>query len=72
VVVVGHGGVLGAYLAMICGRSPNDLTAYDLLNCSLTHLHVSAAGAQLHRRNDVCHLDAIAGAAEPEEPDRCD
>jgi broad specificity phosphatase PhoE len=75
VIVVGHGGVLGAFLAMTHGLSPNDLSVYDLLNCSLTHLQVSAEGATLHCRNEVDHLDPIGDEAEGDEAsevDRCD
>jgi broad specificity phosphatase PhoE len=70
VAVVGHGGVFGAFLAMTHGQSPNDLATYDLLNCSLTHLHVAADGTRLHRRNDVGHLAAIDDLAE--EAEQCD
>ena len=66
VVVVAHGGVIGAFLARIQGRSPNDPTSYDLHNCSLTHLHVSAAHTLLHLRNDVVHLQGLDAEREPE------
>lgn len=59
IVVVAHGGVFGAFLAMLQGRSPNDLTAYDLHNCSLTHLQVSAAHTLIHCRNQIGHLDGF-------------
>lgn len=58
IVVVAHGGVFGAFLAMLEGRSPNDLTVYDLENCGVTHLHVGPNHTVLHYRNDVAHLDA--------------
>ena len=41
VIVVAHGGVFGSLLAQIQGRSPNDPTAFDIRNCSVTHLDVS-------------------------------
>ena len=59
VVVVAHGGVIGAFLARIQGRSPNDPAIYDLMNCSLTHLHVTAEHTLLHLRNDVVHLQVL-------------
>ncbi len=66
VVVVAHGGVIGAFLARIQGRSPNDPSSYDVLNCSLTHLHVSADQTLLHLRNDVIHLEGLEDDPEPE------
>lgn len=69
VVVVAHGGVFGAFLAMLEGRSPNDLSVYDLHNCSLTHLHVSANHTVIHRRNEIGHLDGCEeDAEEPATP----
>jgi len=59
VAVVAHGGVFGAFLAMLEGKSPNDLSVYDLHNCSLTHLHVTAAHTIVHCRNDIGHLDGV-------------
>lgn len=58
VVVVAHGGVLGAFLAMVEGASPYDLARYDIRNCSLTELRVSAEHTVVQLRNDVCHLDS--------------
>lgn len=66
VVVVAHGGVIGAFLARIQGRSPNDPSSYDVLNCSLTHLHVSADRTLLHLRNDVVHLQGLDPDPEQE------
>ena len=59
VVVVAHGGVLGAFLAMVEGASPYDLARYDIRNCSLTELRVSAEHTLVQLRNDVCHLDQL-------------
>jgi broad specificity phosphatase PhoE len=59
VVVVAHGGVFGAFLAMVEGASPNDLARYDIKNCSLTELRVSADHTVVHLRNDVCHLEHL-------------
>ena len=64
VLVVAHGGVIGAFLALVQGRSPNDPTVYDLANCSLTHLHVTTDHTTIHLRNDVCHLELLA---EPDD-----
>jgi broad specificity phosphatase PhoE len=71
-VVVAHGGVLGALLALVEGRSPNDPSAYDLLNCSLTHLHVMADRSVVHRRNDVCHLESLVELDDDAEAEACD
>lgn len=59
VVVVAHGGVFGAFLAMVEGTSPNDLARYDILNCSLTELHVTGRHTEITLRNDVCHLESL-------------
>lgn len=58
VIVVAHGGVIGAFLAMVQGRSLNDPTIYDVVNCSLSHLHITPDHTVLHLRNDVCHLES--------------
>ena len=67
VVVVAHGGVLGAFLAMVEGASPYDLARYDIRNCSLTELHVSAEHTVVQLRNDVCHLDSLLVPVEANE-----
>ena len=59
VVVVAHGGVIGTFLGGIEGLSPNDPTIYDVMNCSLTHLHVTPHDTVLHARNDVVHLASL-------------
>ncbi len=66
VVVVAHGGVIGAFLARVQGRSPNDPASYDVLNCSLTHLHVTIDQTLLHLRNDVVHLAGLECDPEAE------
>ena len=59
VVVVAHGGVIGAFLARVQGLSPNDMTRYDIKNCSLTELHVTGEDTLINLRNDVCHLESL-------------
>jgi broad specificity phosphatase PhoE len=54
--VVAHGGVIGSFLAILRGQSPNDPAVYALQNCSITHLHVRPAHTEVHRFNDVEHL----------------
>lgn len=74
VVVVAHGGVFGAFLALLQDRSPNDLTVYDLHNCSLTHLHVSPEHTVMHCRNEIGHLDPFEidpDRVSLEEDDEC-
>jgi broad specificity phosphatase PhoE len=68
VIVVAHGGVFGAFLAMVQGRSPNDLACYDILNCSLTELRVARDHTLIQLRNDVCHLAQLADSLLAEEP----
>ncbi|HEY7034293.1 MAG TPA: histidine phosphatase family protein [Thermomicrobiales bacterium] len=62
VVVVAHGGVLGSLLAQIEGRSPNDWRAYQLANCSLTHVDFLARHTVVHFMNDSIHLDLLTSA----------
>lgn len=56
VAVVAHGGVIGAFLAILRGRSPNDPAVFSIQNCSITHLHVRHTDTEVHRFNDVEHL----------------
>jgi len=62
VIVVAHGGVLGSLLAQIEGRSPNDWRAYQLANCSLTHVDFLAQHTVVHFMNDSIHLDQLTDA----------
>lgn len=71
VIVVAHGGVIGSFLAQVQGRSPNDPAIYDVLNCSVTHLHVTDVQTVLHCRNDVIHLDGLADLEEEPEVEAC-
>jgi broad specificity phosphatase PhoE len=59
IIVVAHGGVLGAFLAMVQGLSPNDPTHYDIKNCSLSELRVTTEHTVIQLRNDACHLDQL-------------
>ncbi|MGH2533659.1 MAG: histidine phosphatase family protein [Thermomicrobiales bacterium] len=61
VVVVAHGGVIGSFLAQVQGLSPNNLVAYDLSNCGLTHLTITPDHTAVHLLNDVLHLDVLSG-----------
>lgn len=56
VLVVAHGGVIGALMAMLREESPNDPAIYGLRNCSITHLEVTSDHTVVHRYNDVEHL----------------
>jgi len=62
-VVVSHGGVLGSLAAQLIGTPPNDWSRYQIQNCSVTHLEISAHGSTFHRFNDCAHLDVLD--AEP-------
>lgn len=68
VIVVAHGGVLGAFLAMVQGRSPNDLACYDIKNCSLTELRIASDHTFVQMRNDVCHLEQLTDSFLTAEP----
>lgn len=59
VIVVAHGGVFGSLLAQIRGLSPNDWRAFDIRNCSVTHLEVTVEDTAIHLMNDVEHLDGL-------------
>jgi broad specificity phosphatase PhoE len=67
VIVVAHGGVLGAFLAMVQGLSPNDPTHYDIKNCSLSELRVTTEHTVIQLRNDACHLDPLVEVEVAEE-----
>lgn len=71
VVVVAHGGVIGTFLGGILGLAPNDPTIYDILNCSLTHLHVTPDDTVLHVRNDVLHLASLVEEDDSAEAAAC-
>lgn len=59
VIVVAHGGVIGSFIAQIEGVSPNDWRRLPVLNCSLTHLHVTPEHTAVHLLNDAVHLDVL-------------
>lgn len=65
VIVVAHGGVIGSFLAQVMGISPNDWWSNPILNCSLTHLHVTAEHTAVHLLNDAVHLELLV----PEPPE---
>lgn len=56
VAVVAHGGVIGAFLAILREQSPNNPAIFAIQNCSITHLHVRPSDTEVHRFNDVEHL----------------
>ena len=59
VVVVSHGGAIGALIASLTGATP--LTFFSPANCSISELLITPEQAMLRRFNDSGHLD-IAGA----------
>ncbi len=59
VAVVSHGGVIGAFMAMLRGLTPGDPSIYGLRNCSITHLHVRETHTEVHRYNDIGHLEGL-------------
>ena len=64
VVVVAHGGVIGSFVAQVHGLPPTDPSAFDIGNCSLTHLHVTAEHTLVHLRNDLLHLEVLGETAD--------
>jgi len=67
VAVVAHGGVIGAFMAMLRGQLPSDPAIYGLRNCSITHLHVREVHTEVHRFNDVTHLEGLVEVGHAEE-----
>ncbi len=59
IAVVAHGGVIGSLVAQISDAQPNDIFAYDVMNCSVTHLDVTPDDTAMHLFNDVVHLDIL-------------
>jgi len=59
VIVVAHGGVIGSFMAQVEGVSPNDWWSKPILNCSLTHLHISPEHTAVHFVNDAVHLEVL-------------
>jgi probable phosphoglycerate mutase len=64
VVVVAHGGVIGSLLAQIEGESPNNWSAYQIANCGLSHLHITAEHTAVHLVSDVVHLELLSAEFE--------
>jgi broad specificity phosphatase PhoE len=67
--VVSHGGVIGAFMAMLRGQQPGDPAIYGLRNCSITHLHVQDTHTAVLRFNDVLHLEHLQEVGSTEEID---
>jgi broad specificity phosphatase PhoE len=61
VVVVSHGGTLGAYLAQIMGLSPERRSPFSFSNASLTVVDLSRRRSRLIQHNDTCHLAGLEG-----------
>jgi len=72
VVVVSHGGVLGSFLAMAQGASPNDPGIYDLVNCGVSQVEVNADHCLVHGRNDAIHLENLVDEIDVPEDGTCD
>jgi probable phosphoglycerate mutase len=60
VIVVAHGGVIGSLIAQIEGESPNNWLAYQIANCGLSHLHITAEHTAVHLVSDVVHLEILS------------
>lgn len=63
-IVVAHGGVFGSLLAQVQGQHPNRWQAYDIRNCSVSHLEVSVDDTAVHLLNDVEHLNGLADSLQ--------
>lgn len=59
VVVVAHGGVISSFLAQVQGVSPNDWRAYQIYNCSLTHVRVATDFTDVELLNCIVHLEEL-------------
>jgi broad specificity phosphatase PhoE len=55
-IVVTHGGFLGSLASQLLGSPPNNWARYQIRNCSVTHLEITAEGSRFHRYNDDAHL----------------
>jgi broad specificity phosphatase PhoE len=64
VVVVAHGGVIGSLIAQVEGVSPNNWLAYQIANCGLSHLHITAEHTSVHLVSDVVHLELLSADEE--------
>ncbi len=65
VMVVTHGGVLGAYLTCLLGLGRERHAPFAFGNASLTILEQAARGPRLVLLNDTCHLHR----SDPEPPE---
>lgn len=57
--IVSHAGVIGSLVAQILGGDPNDWRAYQVSNCSVTHLELRTDGPIAHVVNDTVHLNEL-------------
>ncbi|MFL5760533.1 MAG: histidine phosphatase family protein [Thermomicrobiales bacterium] len=64
VIVVAHGGVIGSLIAQVEGVSPNNWLAYQIANCGLSHLHITADHTAVHCVSDVVHLELLSPEGE--------
>lgn len=56
VVVVSHGGTLGAYLGRVMGRAPGLRSPFAFDNASMTIVDLSRRRPRLVLLNDTCHI----------------
>jgi len=63
IVVVSHGGILGAYLARLLGLDPERRPPFRFDNASVSVVEIggSLPALRVHRLNDVSHLIAPCG-----------
>lgn len=67
VVVVGHGGVISAFLCQVLGMELNGLWRFRIDNASLTTISFGPVGPRLLALNDTSHL-SLAGEGRPVAP----
>ena len=66
IVVVAHGGLIASFLAAVQGLHPNDWRAYQIKNCSVTHLQITPAHTDVHLLNCTVHLESLVTPAATE------
>jgi broad specificity phosphatase PhoE len=59
VIVVAHSGVIGSFLAQLRGLRLSDPRTFNVANCGLTQLEITARHTWIHRLNDVTHLGLL-------------
>lgn len=67
-IVVAHGGVIGAFAAVLFGLEPAQHPSVHAANGSITTVAVEHDRLVIHSLNDRCHLDGEAGVPASSGP----